>query len=403
MGNKEYYSILVLLILASLSFYSPNIISIPQPIYKFIFYGLSLLFMLGATIKKRGLIFFDIAFVILFVCQIISVYNAYYYSGQAFSVGFVAMLQNAAYILYPFLRKSDISLKSIAKIIKLFAICYMIISVVNRALGFPLFGKDMFDAERGGVRYIIPGIHWVVLFLYSKVNDFSIRKRKADGLWILACLISLLLSLTRQVILVSLMMSFFIYMRNVSFKKKVIVVVFSALIALFVLPKIGLVQALINKTIQDIEAQGEYDNIRIVAFLYFAFDYPRSTQEVLFGCGIPSFGKSKYGLEYINTTSTLKVFREDVGWAGFYYNFGIVSVAILLLIFLMALRMKLPPNYLYLKYYIGSVILLSIASAPILYNDEILVIIICLYAITKANEQNRISTYEIISNNNTRI
>ena len=399
--KRILYWLLVVVVLATLNFYSPTFLHIESNVYKLLSYSSVLVFAFVACsrarrIKRRGLYSsdssLDIAVWLLFVCQLLSVLNAYLYRGQEVLTGFVAMLQGAMFIFFIFLRKADLGLRQVEQIVKWFAVSFIILSLLNRISGMPLFGDADDEITRGAVRYRLQGVYWVLLFLFLKINQYAQCKRKVDLGWILVCYVAILFTLTRQVIAVSLVIGILIYLQRVSWIKKIIFTGCICAVLSYSISNIGVVKALVEQTMEDKENQEQYDNIRIVAFNYFAFEYPRNASEVLFGCGIPAFGKSKYGTDFQKTTYRLRVYREDVGWVGFYFNFGIVAVILLLYIMCKALSFKIPPQYSYLKYFIVAVMLLSVASAPIQINYEILVLVFVLYMVIAANKMHLIQT-----------
>ena len=75
-------------------------------------------------------------------------------------------------------------------------------------------------------------------------------------------------------------------------------------------------------------------------------------------------------------------FRDDVGWAGFFFTFGLLATILLASILVKPLMYKISKENLYLKYFILSVIVLSLASGPILHNNEIVVIVVALYLLS---------------------
>ena len=128
------------------------------------------------------------------------------------------------------------------------------------------------------------------------------------------------------------------------------------------------------------QMNADYDNIRLVAFNYYGFEYPRNVNRVLFGVGVPSFGKSSYGNEIDNTEQYLKLYSSDVGYIDIYFKFGIMAIVFLLLSQIVCLRRKTMFKYLYVKYYLVANMLLAIASTP--YFSDTLSICMALYILS---------------------
>lgn len=128
------------------------------------------------------------------------------------------------------------------------------------------------------------------------------------------------------------------------------------------------------------QMNANYDNIRLVAFNYYGFEYPKNTNEILFGVGVPSFGKSQYGNEIDWTEENLKVYTSDVGYIDIYFKFGIVAVICMLLAQIVCMIRKTKLKYLYAKYYLIANMLLAIASTP--YFSDTLSICLTLYILS---------------------
>lgn len=390
MKKQNYYNILFIIILASLGCYAPTFINIPDQVYKFITYStLAIFIILTLQIKNLHKEFIYYSILILSICQLLSAYNAYIFKGQSLSVSLLATMQSFAYILYIPLCKSQLNIRKLEKIIQIFAVGYLLCSLFNHLSPIPLFGSADLGDDRGGTRFRLVGIYWVIFFLFLKINKYAINGKNKDLWWIILSACGILLSLTRQDILVSALLGYFLFLFKTKPAKKIIFLIISATFAIFILPQIKIVDALIQKSIQDKDAQEEYDNIRIVAASYFLFGYPRNTQQILFGVGIPAFGKSQYGIEYEYEQESLRVFREDVGYCGFYYNHGLIATVLLIAVFIRVLYLKVPDEYIYLKFFSGAFLLLNIASAPSQVNLSIIPFIIMLYMSITVHNNNK--------------
>lgn len=380
--QKKYGNLLLIIIFASLGFYAPTFINIPDQIYKLITYSVVGVFMILTSKAKspyKGFVYYSI--LCISFCQILSAFNAYIFKGQPISISLLATMQGFAYILFVPLCKSQLTIKNIEKIIKIFAVAYLICSLINHLSPITLFGSADSGDDRGTTRFRLIGIYWLIFFLFLKINKFVLKEKPKDLLWIILSFLGILLSLTRQDILVSALLGFLLFFFKAKPVKKVIFIIITAFITIFIMPQIRIVDALIQKSFQEKEAQEQYDNVRIVAASYFLFGYPRNTEQILFGVGIPAFGKSQYGTQYEQEQDILKLYREDVGYCGFYFNFGLIATCLLIIVFVRVLFFKIPEEYIYLKYFSGAFLLLNIASAPSQTNSSIIPFTIMLYMV----------------------
>lgn len=144
--------------------------------------------------------------------------------------------------------------------------------------------------------------------------------------------------------------------------------------------------------------KNKYDkeDIRLQAWKFYTYEYQTNNLTPILGNGIPSIGHSNWGNEFEKTTyheyGGNGCFSVDVGWAGFYWNFGLVTTIGLIIILLKAILKKKPTNKQYLSYWCIFISITSIASGPILYYHQIISIITVLYLIY-GKDRNNSSNY----------
>lgn len=395
MRRSKYFGHLVIIVAASLSLYRPTFIGIPEAWFKFLTYFL-VAFLLIITLKNKSVSdkTFTCSILLLSICQLISSYNAYVFKGQPLGISVLATMQGFAYVLFIPLCKTKISLRDIERIIQIFTVGFLVCSILNHLSPTPLFGSADDVLDRGTTRFRLVGIYWVILFLLMKINRYAIDGKKTDAYWIAAAAMGILFSLTRQDIAVSALLGCLLFLRKTKMVKRLLFVIVAYCLFSFVLPKITIVKSLMEKTMEEKAAQDQYDNIRIVAAEYYLFDYPRNTQQILFGIGVPSYGKSTYGNQFQNDQEALRVFREDVGYCGFYFNYGLIATILLVFMFVRVIVLKIPPEYIYLKYYATAFLLLNIASAPCQVNVSIIPFVVSLYMVVLVRNKNTINDLE---------
>lgn len=383
LNNKNTYMIFIFVCLASLQFYQPNFITVDVTVWKFIYY-FSITIMTAAvlihkssniTIPQNRSFTFVAAFMI---CQLFSIYNVTQYKNQPLGISIVGTLQYVGFLAYLLLCRSNITIKQCEKIISFFAWTFAVLTILNMMAGDALFGNYEFDTDRGGMRYRLPGIGWVILYCLQNVNKY-IEERKQRNMWIAVLMfIFTVLSLTRQVMAITFLLMVLMMIHKAKIYQKILVALAILFATIFILPKVSIFNKMLNFTNEQMNAN--YDNIRIVAFNYYGFEYPKNTNEILFGVGVPSFGKSQYGNEIDWTEENLKVYTSDVGYIDIYFKFGIVAVICMLLAQIVCIRRKTKLKYLYAKYYLIANMLLAIASTP--YFSDTLSICLTLYILS---------------------
>lgn len=375
---KLMYRWIIFIILSSLSFYIPVFIPEITLISKYLLY-ISVTFFLFYVSKRKtvGKRLYSKVIIAILLCQLASAYNAYIFLDQPLVVGIIATFQGFGFIVYLGLVKSKLTLRYAEKVIRLFGILFIIVSIIDRI--YPLFGTWAMDTDRGGVRFRLLGLTWVVLCFLMAINKYLEGvNRKRNRLLAVFCFIAIVAAVTRQVIGVSLLLGGLLIFIRLSLYKKIVfssILVFSFFV---VLPKISVFQKLTDTTTKQVSANSHKADIRVVAFYYLTFE-PRNVNQILFGMGIPSFGKSKYGNSFEYFSHSTGIYREDLGYSGFYYNHGLIALLLVIFLMLSSLRIPIPSDLQYLRYFMIAYILMNIASGQIEVNDCIIPFIYALF------------------------
>lgn len=265
-----------LVVLASMGFYNPSFITFPNNLDKFIYYGLVFFFGFicfrkanSGLVKKNEKTVSLMKWMI--VGLIVSAFNAYIYKDQDILISLIATLQRIGFLVFLFLCNSTLTLKDIEKVLKWFTIIYVVVASINFICGYGVFGSSEIDLDRGGVRFRLGGLEWLQLYLLLIVNRYIIEgKRKY--LYIASFLFFyVIMSLTRQVIGITFLAAFWMLMKNIKLYKKITVLLVFLFAFIFILPKMSIYQKLQQTTTDQMEMNARTDDVRIVAFNYFAF------------------------------------------------------------------------------------------------------------------------------------
>lgn len=328
----------------------------------------SLLFFIGISIFMPTISFFD----------------------QSLSATFIATIPYFSYSLYLALRKFGIEKSFFYRLIFAITTTAVVTHLIN-LYTFPLisFGvpEDEYEFERGGVRLTIIGFNFVIVAFLIALTKFKERRSKRWLLLLAACYTVILFSYTRQHIAVC---SLFIFIMLMSIIKRKLIrfTIALALIAgsIFIIPKITLFQQLIKLTLEQRE-RNEYaniENVRISAAKYYGYEAFKTPYNRVFGNGVPSY-HSKWGDEIKRYADTEHVYMADVGWFGFYWQFGLFAVLSMGIICCMAIFPKKQHSLLG-KYYFAWLMITSLINGALLYQYEIVVTIIVMCIIDYENE-----------------
>lgn len=389
---KNKLWIFILIVLSSLSFYNPLGLVSPQ-FGKLVFYALSFYAILLALRNGYSLNRLDYphrAYKLLMLGFLSSIFMVVLFQEQSFSVTLTATLQFIfSYSLFYVLMRFSIPKESVERALLAFGIIGMCIYAVNM-MTFPriLFGvsDEEYDSSRGIVRLGIPSLLLVVLCFFYSINKWMLSKRKKYIWFILISYTFIFLSVTRQVILFATLFGLLFIMQRASLRKKVMVVLLGLAFVLFVLPKIPIYQSLVEVSKAQAERnQNDVEDVRIRAWRFYTYEYQTNAATVLFGNGIPAKDKSPWADKHWQTVSYEYggngCFTVDVGWAGYFWYFGLLATLGLLVLMLKAVAKRKSLDKQYLTYWCLYIVFTAVLSGPILFSNHIVNIVSVLYLV----------------------
>lgn len=376
-----------LLVLSSCSFLNPfGILS--NSVSKLFFYIICF-FILFLNYKKKSFCKIPLnSYCILLGGITMSIVMALLFQNQTFTLSFISCLPFLfGYFSLFLFAKMNLSIEKVMQYVKYLAIIGMLSYVINM-ITFPnmIFGEEVseVDMSRGVARIGVPMLHYIILYYFYQLSLWQKFKSRLSLLWICTCFTFILLSVTRQLILLSLFLGLIMILSKVSIYRKIIIIMITTIFVLFVLPNIPIVNKLI-----EISEEQNYNNkynkedIRITAWKYYTNDNQTNDLTRLFGNGVPSEWKSPWGIKFAKAVYVFwggnGCYTVDVGWAGFYYYFGIFSTFGLLMLLIKGIKKNIHGSYKFISYYLLLVFISSIASAPILFYTQIIVLCLALY------------------------
>lgn len=390
--GKQSLRLYIIIVLASLSFYNPFGLISPQ-IGKFLFYLICLVALLYA--KRQGITLKRIsypktAYKMLLGSIAFSIVMVMLFQDQSLKTTIIVTLPYfLAYLTFFVLMKLNIPKKQLERIIWIFCYVSMGVYIVN-ALSFPnmIFGadKEEFDMSRGIARLGVFSIELIVLFFFYAINQWIQTKQRKYVWLILLTFVFIVLSVTRQIIGLSVVLGLLFIIQKASLLKKISVLLVCVLLYIFVIPQIPIFKTMTELSKEQVE-YNKYENedIRITAWWFYTYEYQTNGWTAILGNGVPSIGNSKWGNDFERTIFPQYggngCFAVDVGWAGFYWSFGAIATLCLLILLIKGAVKKKSQNRQYLSYWCVYIILTSIASGPILFYSQIVSITTVLYLI----------------------
>lgn len=383
-------SLYVLIVLSSLTFYNPFGLISPQ-LGKFLFYFFCTVGLIYANkngISLKRINYPKTAYRMLIGGILVSILMATMFQEQSLKTTLISTLPHIfGYLTFYTLMKLNIPKERIEHAIWIFCFISMAAYVINMA-SFPTIvlglEKEEYDMSRGIVRIGVMSIELMLLCFFYSINQWQITKKRKYVFLMLLTFTFIVLSVTRQYILIASVLGLLFIMQKASWSKRIGVVLACVFLFYFVIPQIPIFKAMVEVSEMQAERnEYEEEDIRIRAWRFYTHEYQTNGVTALFGNGIPSFGKSKWGMAHERTVKYEYggngCFTVDVGWAGFYWYFGLLATAGLFILLAKAALQKKTLERQYLTYGCISIIILAIASGPILFYHQIVSIMTILY------------------------
>lgn len=387
--TKKKYILVLLAFLSSVGFMNPLGLLSDQ-VVKFVFYLFILIALLAAFRNKKSGVqiqFPKKIYNLLLLSIACSTIMVYLFQNQSYKITLIATLPFfLSYLFLYILFRFSLSKEMMINIVIILCVSGMLTYVVNR-FTFPAVifdtGRSQLDEVRG-IRINIPFIELDVMMLLYSINQYLINRKKK---WILAILlfsVFIILSVTRQIILLSFAFGLLLCFQKLSYTKKVLLFVAAYMVYALVLPQIPLYQKMVELSEEQAENNKyEDEDIRIQAWRFFTDEYQTNSLTYIFGNGVPSFGNSPWGN---NVQKTIYIpyggngcYQADVGWAGFYWYFGLIATSCLVLLLVKAFKKRKAGDEQYINYWLMFILISSLASGPIIYQNQILSVMAGLY------------------------
>jgi len=381
--SKYLKLFLILFTLSSYKFFRPVFLS--DELLKLIYYVL-LAIVIGISFrdsffyKKQG---FGLLVNLLITAVLISVFSCYLFWKQNIFYTLLASLPLFAFFVYPFLKYTKVKPKDLEYICWvftiLFALCFIGAYAVAPTKIFTGYGEleKELDTSRGMARIRLTTIGGGALYFcyFLSLNKY-INRRSFKALCIALFLFTLIvLQLGRQAILISLMLTLVMVLREVSVLKKILLVGVLYIGVNVIINSVPVLKKLIEITQEQVESNNEDESdIRILSYTFYMLDFPGDIQTTLFGHGMYSLkeGSGDYG-DYINKYGRdYGLIPADVGYAFIYLIFGLSGLILLGFVLKRVIFIKVSKEYEYARYYVFFLFLTSIAGNSILSNIPLL-------------------------------
>lgn len=314
--------------------------------------------------------------------------------GQSILDTLLSSMPYFSFLLYFYLLQRNLKLQQAEYVLWWFTLLFILCFYLALAaaptrlfLGYGELGKEI-DSERGlsRIRLTLIGGGPLYLAFFMAINKLRSSANRWKWIGLLALFsITIVLQLGRQAILIAMLLGVLLYLKDAGWGKKIMTVLLMASL-LFVIPLLfsSIFEGLQQRTTQELESQedGE-DNVRIAAYKFYFNDVSRNVLNDLFGNGMFSLGKSRYGDFVDKHGRSQGLIPADVGYASIFLYFGLAGLLFFGLLLYRVLRLRVPPAFAYAKYYIYFLFLGNIAGSTLL--GTIPTLCLALYILSKGH------------------
>ena len=400
MRKKDSF-LLFFLILSSLSFFKffrPLVIS--DLLLKLIHYiFLSVVIIVSAKeflIKKNTGYSKLISTLVILV--LISILSAYLFWEQSPILTFVSSFGFFSFFHFFFFKKFNLSIDFIERLVWWLTVVYMVCftyallkAPMKVFLGYGEIDKDLNNA-RGlfRIRLTLIGAGPLYLAFYMAISKYLKTKLSKWLIITIILFVYIALQLGRQSILISLVLGFLFLFTKVSFFKKILITLVCYGVIWFSIISVPFISKMLEETENQVNYNKDEDDIRIKAYKFYMVEMTTNPFTGLFGKGMYTLvDNNPYG-DYINTYGRNKgLIPSDVGYAKIYLLFGVSGLLIFFIIFYRTLKQKVPEEYLYVKYYIFSLMIGSVAGSPLLGTIPIYCMAVYILYVLKNKKYNK--------------
>ncbi|TLV03223.1 hypothetical protein FEN17_06325 [Dyadobacter luticola] len=330
--------------------------------------NLSYAFLLGAVVISVPYIFqknfgFTLPIKLIGIAIIFSNVTCYLFWDQSL-VNSVSIIPYITWFVFLYLDHIEYDLEKIEKIVIIYGFLYLVLFFYQFYRNDTvLFGfKEEFKEDRGVIRIDFPGggIFYLAYFIaLTKITGQAARKW-LYVLFMLLGITAVILQVTRQSILAILIITLFHFLKDASIGKKLAVVgLFGLAVLAFFNIENPIATGLADKSAETASEGGQY--IRLLAAEYFVGDFSPNIFCTIFGNGFPN-NSSNYGQFHLNLGYKYGYFLSDLGIIAFFVMFGILPVIAYAYIFIKSIFIKVPPEFIYLRYYTFLILLTSFTS-----------------------------------------
>lgn len=348
---------IIIFCLSTIQFYSPVFIPFSVlSLINYVFFLATVSFIIVSNTDTKEKIYTN-PFFLLTIAILISGFSAWYSWGQGLLDSFKPLTYYLSYNLFFLLLIWKTRVKDIEQIILLLGVIYIIVfSVTFLFHPIQIFGgiQDFAD-DRGFQRITLPGTGFLFLFSFYSLKQYLKERRL---LWLIIFIISdifIVMLLSRTLMFVSFIIFTLFILRLSSIFKKIIALLFIGCFA-FLISQMEFFQLLTEQTKE--QRENVEEDIRVLSATFYLNEFSPNTFSRIFGNGEGTI-ESSYGQNIDYLKNELGYYQSDIGYIGLYSKFGILAILAYLFLIYKTIKIPIPDDYLYFKYYLYFIFIIS--------------------------------------------
>lgn len=356
--SKFIYFFILLFCLSTIQFFSPLLI--PSSLLYYSYYALfsySVVFTV-ISYKESYNNSFTLPIFLVLLAQLIAIFSCTYSWHQSLIGSILATSLNMSYILFFILVIYNFSLIDTEKIIVICGSLYIVIFLASFVI-YPrtfITWEVTYGDERGFQRILVNGIGFLFLFSFYSLKNYITTHKKLWLLIYLVTFVTILMTLTRTLIICSTLFSFLYFIRG---KKIFSVILTLSIVAclLYVVTQMNFYKILASET----KSQATYvkDDIRSQATDYYLNNFSTNNIAKVFGNG-DAYKDTEYLKYMFYLEKSFGYYETDIGYVGFYVKYGIIAILGYLIFVYRTLKVSVSEEYQYCKYFLYFIFAISV-------------------------------------------
>jgi hypothetical protein len=323
---------------------------------------------------------FNTEIVLVLVAVFISMFGAYYFHKQNFGITFMAQRFIYFFIFYYLLHALKPHPDELIRMMIYTGIIYAVFYLIQTVV-FPLVlttGEVFMD--RGTLRIFVPGTGFLVIAYFWSLSKF-LQTYHMRYFAIIALAILIFILLGTRVVLASIALATLL---NILLSKRITSKVMAGfLILLCIIPAYFLFVDIFNAmfSVSENQLSNMDQNIRVKAAVFFLFEFFPNKLSYIIGNGVPS-SHSLYGIKINQYKEAFGFFQSDIGIIGDYTKFGILFVAVEIVVLIRLIFIRLPEKILFLRYnFIATFLTMFTGLGIFCIQDAIVLVCLTFYII----------------------